>query len=84
MDIGGAMEKRKRQHPSVGRIFSTIEVLPMTEIDSIDLIRRALHATNVQILDKVNEKIVSLGSGYPSPVHLLGYYAFDEDTDMVI
>lgn len=82
--ISGAMEKLKQEHPSVGRIFRTIEVLPMTDIESSDIVSLALKGTNVTIQQSVTDQIVNLSTGYPSPVHLLGYHAFDEDDDQLI
>ncbi len=82
--ISGAMEKLKQEHPSVGRIFRTIEVLPMTDSESSDILSLALNGSNTKILSTVTAKIVNLATGYPSPVHLLGYHAFDEDDNQLI
>lgn len=82
--ITGAMEKLKQDHPSVGRIFRTIEVLPMTDKESTDIISLALNGTDVRIQQSVTSQIINLSTGYPSPVHLLGYHVFDEDEDKII
>jgi Cdc6-like AAA superfamily ATPase len=82
--ITGAMEKLKKQHLSVGRIFDTIWILPMYDEEVAEILRRALLKSKTIIEPEVVKRIVELSAGYPSPVHLLGYYAFDEDTDKLI
>lgn len=84
--ISGVMHKLAQQHPSITRVFRTIEVLPMPEAEAADIIHRALRSSGqtVRIHESVVKRIVNLAAGYPYPVHLLGSEAFQIDEDGLI
>lgn len=82
--ITGAMESLKQDHPSIARIFETIELLPLNQNEARDIIDRALSGTDVEMQEEVANKIVQIASGFPSPIHQLGYHAYKIDTDNVI
>jgi hypothetical protein len=82
--ITGAMDKLKEDHPSVARIFETIEVLPMKENEAKDVIQRTLNGTNTKIDDHAQSKILQIASGFPYPIHQLGYHAYKIDKDNII
>ncbi len=82
--ITGAMEKLKEDHKSVARIFETVELLPLDEAESKDVIDKALSTTDVEVTSGAKDTIVRLSGGFPSPIHQLGYHAFDIDKDNLI
>lgn len=82
--ITGAMDKLKEDHPSVARIFETIELLPLKDDEVKDVISRTLHGTGTIMEEEVQDEIVQIAGGFPSPIHQLGYHAFKIDTDSKI
>ena len=79
--ITGAMDKLKDDHLSVARIFETIELLPLKDDEVKDVISRTLHGTGTIMEEEVQNRIVQIAGGFPSPIHQLGYHAFKIDID---
>ncbi|MEX0755289.1 MAG: ATP-binding protein [Actinomycetota bacterium] len=80
----GAKELLTQEHASVGRVFDVIHVPLLETEESMDIVGRALDGTGVGILADVNEEIARLASGFPHPVHLIGFEAYEVDDDGVI
>lgn len=86
--LTGALEKLKLDHPSIGRVFETIELLPMRRSESKEVISRALESIEDDkeytfSSDAVN-RIIEIASGFPHVIHLLSFYAFEHrDTETI-
>ncbi len=83
--ITGAMEELKKDHPSVERVFQTIELLQMRPEESREVITRALRSTEeskkVQVPEPVMEKIIDIASGFPALIHTICYEAYQHNSD---
>lgn len=82
--IVGVQELLKGQHASVGRVFETIRVPTLSDVEGMDIVRRALDGTGVTIKAETNRKIANLSAGFPHPIHLIGSETFEADTDDVL
>lgn len=73
----GALEKLKREHPSVGRIFLPHPIPLLEPEETAHLMRRALAKTPVSITDEAAGNVHRFSGGYPNAVHLIGEVAFN-------
>lgn len=72
----GTLEQLKVEHPSVGRIFRTIEVPLLDDEERRDVVLKALTDTPVDITEDGLQAMSLLSGGYPNAVHQLGEAAF--------
>ena len=80
----GVRELLADEHASTPRIFETIHVPTLSDVESMDIVAKALEPTAVTINGATNRLIAELSGGFPQPVHLIGSEAYEADTDWVI
>ena len=86
--VTGSMQRLMSDHPSIGRVFETIELRPMNHSESRDVITRTLESTassrSVRVSDESMNWVVDTAGGFPAFIHTLCYEAFENDTDLVL
>ena len=86
--LTGSMQRLMSDHPSIGRVFETIELRPMSKGESRDVINRTLNSAtgsrSVLISDESMNWVVDTAGGFPAFIHTLCYEAFENDTDYVL
>jgi cold shock CspA family protein len=82
--VTGTVTKLISQHASVSRLFETIPLPRMNQIELEEIIDNALVGTGVEISEEAKNEIVSLANNFPQPVHLLGYHSFKLDSNNII
>lgn len=80
----GVGELLKADHSSINRVFEVIHVPQLSVEESKEVVNRALLGTGVGIDDESNARVAALAGGFPHPIHLLGFEAFDADRDDLI
>lgn len=85
--ISNSVDELIGKHPSLERCMKQIEVPLMTLQESAELISRSMKILELQIEEKVAEKIIDYSSGFPHYIHLLckyaAMYAVEEDETMI-
>ena len=69
------------QHASASRLFESLVVGTMTDIEIGQVLDLALKETGVTITQNAKNHICRLSNNFPQPVHLLGYHSFRLDAD---
>ena len=86
--VTGAMQKLMSDHPSIGRVFENVELRPMSQSESRDVIERTLQSSpssrGIRVSDESVQWVVEMASGFPAIIHTLCYEAFENDTDLVL
>ena len=86
--VTGSMQRLMSDHPSIGRVFETIELRPMNHSESRDVINRTLESTassrSVRVSAESMNWVVDTAGGFPAFIHTLCYEAFENDTDLVL
>lgn len=86
--VTGSMQRLMSDHPSIGRVFETIELRPMNHGESRDVINTTLASTassrGVRVSDESMNWVVDTAGGFPAFIHALCYEAFENDTDLVL
>ena len=83
--ITDAIEKLKEDHASIGRVFETVELSPMSREESRLVITKTLasgvESSQVEIKNSAIERVVEIAEGFPAVIHQLCYHAYRYDDD---
>ncbi|MDE2775160.1 MAG: AAA family ATPase [Chloroflexota bacterium] len=83
--ITDAIEKLKSEHGSIGRVFETIELMPMPPDECREVINKTLQSEEgsryVEITESALDQVVQISEGFPAIIHQLCYHAFRFDVD---
>ena len=83
--ITDAIDKLKKDHASIGRVFETIELSPMQPEESRQVITKTLssgiESSQVIIAEPVTKQVVEIADGFPAIIHQLCYHAYRYDDD---
>lgn len=82
--IPSASTELFRTHKSFNRLFSTIELKPLSSPESWELLDIFLSNTERKFAKGVRDRVLKIANGYPKNLQLLGHYCFQTDTDNVI
>lgn len=86
--ITDAIEKLKGDHASIGRVFETVELSPMSREESRLVITKTLgsgvESSQVEIKNSAIERVVEIAEGFPAVIHQLCYHAYRYDADSSI
>jgi len=79
--ISGTTTRMLSEHASSSRLLEKMEISPMPVRELNEILDRSLAETGVTITDRAKEMIVNLSNNFPHPVQLIGYHAFNFDSD---
>ena len=86
--ISGALERLKEVHPSIGRVFETIELRPMCTEECQELIHKTLMSNddsrNVVMCDQAMKRVIEIAGGYPAVIQQICSQSFEHDVDNFI
>ena len=83
--ITNAVERLQKEHGSIGRVFETIELMPMRPQESREVIEKSLRSgvasRQVEMTDTAISQVVKESGGFPFIIHQFCFHAYRIDED---